>query len=479
MERATSRAGSTRTVRLRGPKAGRLTEIAVITMALALWARGANAQQQPQSPTSLTRQQAVSIALEKNPARKVALADTRAASAGVTEAESALLPRLGFSETATRSDDPVYVFGNKLRQRRFTATDFGLNVLNTPVPYGNFGTRFDGSWNIFDSFASWHGINRAERTKDAADHQLDRADQEIVFRVVNSYYAILLAEKRLEVAEQAVKTAQAILDRSASRYRNGVVVESDYLAAQVRLAERNEQLIRARNDSAFARAQLASAMGSPARTDFVPAEALAEKTFPTVSLEEAEKQAVQARPDLKALRSQQAAQQQGVAMAKSAFGPRISAFADWEMDNPTFVAGGGGNNWTAGLQLQVDLFAGGAKRAELSRERALEQKIAAAAELTTNEVQLEVRRAYYDFDSARQQVNVARAAIRESQEGLRINQNRYDSGLATITDLLVAEDATRLSQMQYWQAIYQYDTSYANLQLATGTLNPQSSVVTP
>jgi outer membrane protein len=448
-------------------------------MAVALSARAANAQQQPQSPTPLTLRQAVSIALEKNQARKVALADTRAASAGVDEAKSALLPHIGFSETASRSDDPVYVFGNKLRQRRFAAADFGLNVLNTPLPYGNFGTRFDGSWNIFDSFASWHGINRAERMKDVAGHQLDRANQEIIFRVVNSYDAILLAQKRLDVAEQAVKTAQSILDRSASRYRNGVVVESDYLAAQVRAAQRNEELIRARNDLAFAEAQLATAMGMPAGTNLAPTEALAEKTFPAVSLQEAEKQAVEARPDLKALRSQRAAQQQSLAMAKSAFGPRIRAFADWEMDNPTFVAGGGGNNWTAGLQVQVDLFAGGAKRAELSRERALEQRFAAATELTTNEVQLEVRRAYYDFDSARQQVDVARAAIAESREGLRINQNRYGSGLATITDLLVAEDATRLSQMQYWQAIYQYDTSYASLQLATGTLNPQSSAVTP
>lgn len=449
-------------------------------MALALATQFAQAQESS-APTSapLTLQRAVGIALEKNPARKVALADTRVASADVDEARSAILPRIGFSETASRSDDPVYVFGSKLRQRRFTAADFGLNVLNTPVPYGNFGTRFDGQWNIFDSFASLHGIDRARRMKDAAGHQLDRTDQEIIFRVVDSYYDALLAQKRLDVTEQSAKTAQAILDQSNSRYKNGVVVESDYLAAQVRVAQRKEELIRARNDLAFTEAQLATAMGLSASTELAPAEALAEKTFPGVSLDDAEKQAVQTRPDLNALRSQQAAQQQSVAVAKSSFGPRISAFADWEMDNPTFVAGGGGNNWTAGIQLQVDLFAGGAKRAELSRQHALEQRAAAATEMTTDEVRLEVRRAYYDFDSARQQVDVARATIKQSQEGLRINQNRYSSGLATITDLLVAEDAARLSQMDYWQAIYRYYTSYASLQLATGTLDPQSPVVTP
>lgn len=459
-------------------KLKRTGRIAAFIVTLALTLQLANGQQTSQS-APLTLQQALSIALEKNPARKVALAEKGAASAGADEARSALLPHAGFSEMVTRSNDPVYVFGSKLRQRRFTAADFALKALNTPLPFGNFSTRFDGRWNLFDSFASWHGINRAQRMKEAAVHQLDRAEQEIIFRVINSYYAVLLAQQRLGVAEHSFKTAQAILEQSGNRYRSGVVVESDYLASQVRVAQRNEELIRARNDLAFSRAELATSMGLEAGTELALTETLAEKTFPAISLDDAEKQAVQTRPDLNAMRSQQAAQQQSVAMTKSAFGPRVSAFADWEMDNPTFVAGGGGNNWTAGVELQVDLFTGGAKRAELSRERALEQEAAAATKMTTNEVRLEVRRAYYDFDSARQQVDVARAAVKESQEGLRINQNRYGSGLATITDLLVVEDAARLSQMDYWQAIYRYCTSYAGLELATGTLNPQSPVVTP
>jgi hypothetical protein len=68
------------------------------------------------------------------------------------------MPHLNFSETATRGDDPVYVFGSKLRQQRFTTADFALNQLNTPLPIGNFSTRFAGSWNLFNSFASWHGL---------------------------------------------------------------------------------------------------------------------------------------------------------------------------------------------------------------------------------------------------------------------------------------------------------------------------------
>jgi outer membrane protein TolC len=451
-----------------------------ITAAIAAaWFLQAALAQPAAESSPLTLQQAVNIALEKNPQRKVALADTRVAFADVREARSVLMPRLIFSETATRGNDPVYVFGSELRQQRFTNADLALNRLNTPTPIGNFSTRLGGTWNLFDSFASWHGVNRAKQMNDAAGHQLARTEQEIVFRVVDSYYVVLLAMKQLEVAEQAVKTSQAIMGRSQARFESGLVVESDLLTAKVRMAARKQELIRARNNLDLARAQLSTAMGVPVDSVFQPAEALAEHTLPVPVLQEIEKQALANRPDLKRIQSEEAAQQQNVAMAKSSFGPRVNAFAGWEMDNPTFVAGGGGNNWLGGIEVQFDIFQGGAKRAELSRQRALQERVTAMKQVAGDGVRLEVRRAYYDLDSARQEIEVARAAIAQAQDSLRINQNRYDGGLTTITDLLGAEEATRRSQTDYWEAVYRFHTSYANLELASGTLNPQSPVVTP
>jgi len=435
--------------------------------------------QQAAPPPSLTLQQAVTIALEKNPLRKAAIADTKAASAGVREARSFLMPHLSFSETATRGNDPVYVFGGKLRQQRFTAADLALNKLNSPLPFGNFATRFGGSWNIFDSFASWHGINQAKQMSEAVIHQLDRTDQEIVFRVLSSYYEVLLAAKELEVAEQSAKTAQSIMDRSQTRFDSGLTVESDLLTAKVRMAARQQEVIRARNTLEEARAGLNTAMGITIESEFQLIGGFAERPLPAHTLQDLEKQALANRPDLKRIASEEAAQQQSVAVAKSSFGPRVNAFAGWELDNPTFVAGGGGNNWLGGIEVQFDIFQGGAKRAELSRQRALEEKVVAMKQAASDAVRLEVRRAYYETDANRQQIEVARAAIAQAQESLRINQDRYDSGLTTITDLLGAEDAARRSQTDYWEAIYHFQTSYANLELASGSLNPQSPVVMP
>jgi outer membrane protein TolC len=446
---------------------------------VVLCAAGTMSSQAPPEPSPLSLQQAASIALEKNPLRKAAVADTKAASAGVREAQSFLMPHVTFSELGTRGNDPIYVFGTKLRQQRFTTSDFDLNQLNTPRPFGNFTTRFGGTWTLFDSFASWHGVSRATEMNHAAVHQLERTDQEILFRVVQSYYGLLLATKQVEVADQAEQTAKSIMERSQARFDSGVVVESDLLSAKVRLASREQELIRARNNLELARAQLNTAMGVPVDALYQPVDPLGERNLAFPTLADVEQKALTSRPDLKRIESEQSAQQLSVAIAKSSFGPRLNAFAGWEMDNPTLLAGGGGNNWLGGVELQFDLFEGGAKRAALSRERAIAEKMAALKQAANDAVRMEVRQAYYDLDSNRQQVGVARTTIAQAQESLRINQDRYEGGLITITDLLGAEEAARRSQTDYWQAVYQFHISSANLELASGTLNLQSPAVNP
>ena len=383
----------------------------VLAVYAAVWFSGTLFAQQAAQPAPLTMQQAVSIALEKNPLRKVALADTKVAAAGVREARASLFPNVTLSETATRGNDPVYVFGNRLRQQRFTSADFALNQLNTPLPFGNFSTRLGGTWNVFDSFASWRRVEQAKSAQEAAGHQLDRTDQETVFRVVDAYDNVLLTRKRLEVAEQALKTAQSILDRSQARFESGVSVESDLLNARVRISTRQQELIRARNDCAFSLAQLDVAMGLAPENAYEPSETLTEHPLPLASVVDLEKQAVENRPDLKRIQSEQSAQKLSVAIAKSSFGPRVNAFAFWQTDNPTFLAGGGGNDWVGGIELAVRSLSGGGKHAELARQKALQEKIAAMKQAATDGVRLEVRRAYYDADAARQQVEIARAAV--------------------------------------------------------------------
>lgn len=435
--------------------------------------------QNSETENPLTLERAVAVALEKNPEAKAALADTKAARADVQTARSAFLPRVTFFETATRGNDPVYVFGSKLQQQRFTASDFALNVLNTPLPFDNFSTRFGANWTLFDSFVSQRSMTRAELLKKAADHQLERTEQEIEYHVIEAYFGALLAKKRIAVVEQSLKTSEAISDRSKNRYESGVVVESDYLSAQVRVKDRQQELIRAQNDFSFAKAKLSMALGLSTQGLWDPIDELTDRTLPQLSLEDLEKTALASRPDLQRLQSGEDIQRQNVAIAKASFGPRINGFADWQLDNPTFLAGGGGNNWVAGAELQLDLFQGGAKRAQLAREKANLEKVSALREAAKDAARLEVRRDYYEMDAAARQLDLALLAIADAKESLRVNQDRYEAGLSTVTDLLAAEEAAARTENTYWEALCRYYTSYAATELASGTLSPHSQVVVP
>ncbi len=427
--------------------------------------------------TPLGLKDAISIALEKNPARKMALADSQIAGGQVKLAQSGFLPRVSFSETATVGNDPVYAFGTRLRQGRFTQNDFALSNLNYPEPIGNFSSRFGGQWNLFDSFAKNYQLRGAKLMQQSSLKQLGRADQEVVYRVIDSYLAIGVARKQLDVAEHMVATAQAMLDSSTARVETGSAVESDALSARVNLASRQQEVIRAKSALQLAITQFETALGAPLAPGQQPAAALTERTNLTAApLEETEARALKQRPDLQAIASQVEAQQNGVKAAKAAYGPRLDVFGSWQADNPSMFSGGS-NNWVTGAELRIDLLSRD-REARLSIEKATLSKAEAAQKMAENNIRLDVRRAWLEHDASRQMLDVSRASVQQADESLRMVRDRYEAGLATITDLLRAEDADRSSQTNYWQSVYRYIVSYAALELAAGDLTSQSPVVT-
>jgi outer membrane protein TolC len=444
--------------------------IAMASMALALGAVAQDAQ-----PLSLP--EAVKMTLANNPLHRAAVADTKASSAGVREARARLLPRITFAENFTGGNDPVFVFGAKLRQQEFTARDFALNDLNRPTPMGNYASRFFGRWNLFDSTQSWKALDRAKYLNFAANEQLNRTDQELVYQTVQAYYGVLLAQKQLRVAEDAVRTVEAIERDSRARVESGLAVDSDLLSAQVQASARQQELIERQNELSLAQTRLALGMGAAVDTTYQPTEVLEERTFPAGEISQLEKTALANRPDLKRSEWERSAQDKSVAMAKAAFGPRLNAFGSWEEDSHA-VGWTGANNWVAGAELQFDLFAGGSKRAALAREKAMQERTAAGYAGFQDAVRLEVRSAYYQFNATQQQVKVARSAIAQAEESLRINQNRYEGGLSTVTALLQVEEAAHRTKANYWQAVYRTYASYAGVELATGTLSVDSPAVT-
>jgi len=420
----------------------------------------------------LTLRQAINEALGQSPEAAIARAGNLDAKSAASMARTQLLPQLGFTEDISRGNDPVYAFGTRLRQGQFTQADFALNALNFPQPIGDFSTRFSGQWMAFDSFKMQKEIHRADLFKESASSSAKAVDQQIVFRVVGAYQQVLYAQREIDVAQHEQETAAALLTSVEEHVKAGLAVESDRMSAEVNVAARKEELIAAQGDLELAWAALREAMGAPdlKASELKPIEPHA---FPRGALEEEMVTAAKTRPDLTALGQAQSAQASAVGAAKSDFGPRVSAYGNWEEDRTSF-GGSGGNNWVAGVQISVDILPIG-KRAQLARESAAKQKIDAQVAATQQHLRLEVSQAHIHRQTAALQLETARAAMDQSAESLRILKNRYDAGLATITDLLRAEDAERQSQSNYWHAVYGNALAYVELLYATGTLTPDAA----
>jgi len=421
---------------------------------------------------SLTLRQAIDQALAKSPETAIARANREETKAGAALARTQLLPQLSFTEDISRGDDPVYAFGSRLRQRRFAQADFALNALNRPQPLGNFSTRFSGSWMAFDSFKTQKEIHRADLFQQSAEASGKAVDQQIVFRVVTAYQSILYARREIEVAQHEQETASALLASVEDHVKAGLAVESDRMSSLVNVAARKQEMIVAQGDLDLAWAELREAMGAPDLkvSELKPMEA---HVFPQRALEEEIASAAQMRPDLKALGEAQAAQGAALGAAKSAFGPRVSAYGNWEEDRDS-PGNSGGNNWVAGIQISVDILPIG-KRSQVARESAAKQRLDAQLSSSGQHIRLQVSEAHIHRRTAELSLETARAAMEQAAESLRILKNRYGAGLATITDLLRAEDAERQSQTNYWHAVYGGAMAYAELLYTTGTLTPDAA----
>ena len=437
--------------------------------------RPTQAQTQPAN-NSLTLPHAVELALKNNPAIKSADAYADAVRRAVAEAKAGYYPKVDFSEGFARSNNPVFVFSSLLTERRFGSQNFEIGSLNFPLPLDNFQTQFAAHVPLYDAGQTAHRVRDARLDAQVASHGVERTSQEIIFSVIRSYLDDLLGAESVRVAEASVASAEADLSRAQTRQTQGQALSSDVLSANVQLAEAKEELIRARNAQSIAQAALKAAMGVPEDSPGEPQGSLAEPAFDRGTLAEREQRALTARPDYQQSLIGKEKAANGAGMARADLLPTLNAFGSWEVDNQTFTMRGG-NNWTAGASLNFNLFDGGARRARLAESHARERQAEALRDQLASAIRLQVREAFLNLTAAGERVEVSRQSASQAQESLRILQNRYESGLQTITDILSAETAHARAQRDFLSAVYDERIAFAALELATGELAANSQSV--
>jgi outer membrane protein TolC len=246
------------------------------------------------------------------------------------------------------------------------------------------------------------------------------------------------------------------------------VLQSDLLRAKVQEAEVREMVTRSENGVKLAMANLSFAMGVPDRSDYEIEGALSPKD-PGEDLGAVTGEALALRPDLVSLNLNRKNAETGVSQARSDFIPSLNLMGqvDW---NSTRPAGDDAKSWAVMAVLQWNLFDGLVTTANVRQAAANAGRVRALEDQMKAAVQLQVKQAYYTFQSSRDRIAVSASSVQEAEEGLRIVQKRYEVGMTTFVDVLGAESALIRARTNVLQALYDNNIAEADLKLAAGTL---------
>jgi outer membrane protein len=204
--------------------------------------------------------------------------------------------------------------------------------------------------------------------------------------------------------------------------------------------------------------------------------ALRRLDLPELELASLERDASSTRPEARATHlAADLAKTQGDS-ARSTLLPQVTFHAAFEADRQQFIHKGGAN-WLASIGLRWNFFNGNADKAKIEESRHWIQRAHADEQRVDSAVRLEVRRAWADLRAAEQRIEVAKAAVAEADESLRITQNRYEAGMSNVTDLLRHQTAVLESRTRYLAAVHDQRIAAAMLELAAGRLSADSEVL--
>ncbi len=415
----------------------------------------------------LTLPMAVEMALERHPLIRASIAGREIADAHLNKAQAKRWFLLQFSETYTYSNNPVFVFGSLLEQSRFGPGNFEIDSLNNPDPLSNFRTALTLRIPIFDQLEAGSGIDQAKIGQEQADWQKEAMRQQIRFEVIRSFFGVLVARARKDVADEAVKTADEEVKRTRNLFSKGIVVRSDLLAAQVQLAEFQQQQAQAAGDLAVANAALNIALSLPVEAEHALRGRLAEKTFEIPGIDQLISQALAHRPDYARRNAAVLSAEKRIRGARGLYLPRIDFFSTYGISSENLSSGS--SDYAIGAGLTYNLFDSG-RKAQLGEARAARSLAAAELEQLANQIHLEVVKAYQQYLSAQSRLNLAARTVDQAQDALRIVRDRYQEGLTIITEVLRAQTALVRSRLHLLAARYDYYMGFAQVLKATGRL---------
>lgn len=407
---------------------------------------------------------AVELALERNPDMDVARARIEAASEDLAAARSAYRPRVGMDLGVIRGDAPSAYLFKTIDARELPA---GVNF-NQPPGFDSVTAGVGVQYTLWDGGRRRLDQRRAEAGRRAFEQGRDQVANQLVVAVVRAYFDVLAARESVGVAEASVRTVEAQLEDARVRFEGGGILRSDLLSLEVRDAQAEEELLQARGGAALAQAALVRLLDMEPGTELaLSGEEWQPRELPE-TYEGGLEVALRERPELGGLRHQAEAARAGVSRAEVERRPRVDLVGRYWLNDNGFDLETGRDNWTLGAALRWDLVDGGQRKAMARKAEHQLAQVRAQQRALRRGIELEVRKAYVDWEVSEARFEVARANVARAEEGLRLVEQQFQGGAATVTRYLQAEEDQTRSRLGEIRARYAVKKARATLGSALG-----------
>ena len=413
----------------------------------------------------LTIQEAVKMALERNPEMFIAQAEMDELKGKITEVRSGAFPQVSFQGYGLRLRDPSI-----LNSSSFDKVPQEFRDALDPIPSNMFNFGVEVKQPVYTAGKVRTALRLAKESLEEKAAAREAVRQQLTFKVFQAFNTMLLMDANRQVIQETRRQRLKQLELARNRFKDGVATEIDVLRSEVNVANTEPELIRAENRVQLARARINNLivvnLDSPTEIEG----ALEYRPWNAGSLEDIQKRALELRPELAVARRQmqEARLTLSLANAENKLTVDMSAAYGYTVREPKNLFNTDFTTWNVSLNFKIPFFDSGRKSGLVSqaqsRLNAAEQRLAQLE----NDVHLEVQQAYDDMRSAEKAIAVATLSVNQAERVLTMMQANYQYGVATTLDVVDSQTAVVEARNNDIYAKYDYEMSKARLRLASG-----------
>jgi outer membrane protein TolC len=375
-------------------------------------------------------------------------------------ARSYLLPNLNGTLSETAQQTNLQALGV-----RFTSPIPGFSTPTIVGPFNYFDVRVALSQMVVDLTAR-NNYLAAKATSRANELSAEDARDLIVLAVGGTYLEVIAANARIDAARTQLETANALYKQASEQRAAGVIAQTDLNRSQIQMLTQQQRLVSLQNDYAKLKINLARLTGLPPTDQYELTDLIPFATAPTITFDDALKQAFEQRSDLKAAQAQVDAAAHARSAARAERLPSFAVRADYGVigTNPAQSHG----TFSVAGTVRVPIWQGGRAKGQTEvAEAALAQR-RAELEDVKGRIESEVRNAYLDMQASVSQVEVARKNIDVATQNLDLTRQRFEAGVSDNVEVVQSQEALATARTDYINSVFNHNLAKLTLARAIG-----------